>query len=95
MDTKGPINPLSQNESHINVIVDAFSHFVVTAPIKSNNDKTAIKSLLHHWINKFGPPIYIVTDRGSEYINTDMYNFVLLWEFVILLEHLMLRGQMA
>ena len=33
---------------------------------------TAVKTLLHHWIVKFGPPIYLVTDHGSEYITTDM-----------------------
>ena len=30
MDTKGPINPPSKQNSYIHVIVDAFSHFVVT-----------------------------------------------------------------
>ena len=72
MDTKGPINPPSHNKSFIHVIMDAFSHFVVTVPIKSNNAKTAIKTLLHHWIINFGPPIYLVTDRGSEYVNKEM-----------------------
>ena len=72
METKGPINPPSQNKSYIHVIIDAFSHFVVTVPIKSNNAKTAIKTFLHHWIIKFGPPIYLVTDRGSEYVNKEM-----------------------
>ena len=72
MDTKGPNNPPSHNKSYIHVIIDAFSHFVVTVPIKSNNAKTAIKTILHHWIIKFGPPIYLVTDRGSEYVNKEM-----------------------
>ena len=72
MDTKDPINPPSYKESFIHVMIDAFSHFVVTVPIKSNNAKTAIKILLHHWIIKFGPPIYLVTDRGSEYVNKEM-----------------------
>ena len=72
MESKGPINPTSHKKSYIHVTIDAFSHFVVTVPIKSNNGKTAIKTLLHHWIIKFGPPIYIVTDRGSEYVNKDM-----------------------
>ena len=71
MGTKGPINPPSHNKSYIHVIIDAFSHFVVTVPIKSNNAKTAIKTLLHHWIIKFGPPIHLVTDRGSEYVNKE------------------------
>ena len=48
MDTKGPINPPSHNKSCIHVIIDGFSHFVVTVPKKSKNAKTAIKTLLHH-----------------------------------------------
>ena len=63
MDTKGPINPPSHNKSYIHVIIDAFTHFVVTVLINRNNAQTAIKTLLHHWIIKFGPPIYLVTDR--------------------------------
>ena len=59
MDTKGPMTPPSQNKSYIHVIVDAFSHFVVTVPIESNNAKTAVKTLLQHWIVKFGPPNYL------------------------------------
>ena len=43
IDTKGPINPPSHNKACIRVIIDAFSHFVVTVPIKANNAKTAIK----------------------------------------------------
>ena len=72
MDTKVPINPPSHNKSYIQVRIDAFSHFVVTVPIKSNNANAAIKTLLHHWIIKFGPPIYLVTDRGSKYVNKEM-----------------------
>ena len=76
MDTKGPINPPSHNKSYIYiyiyVIIDAFSHFVVTVPIKSNNAKTAIKTLLHHWIINIEPPIYLGTDRGSECVNKEM-----------------------
>ena len=72
MDTKRLINPPSHNKSYIHVIIDAFSHFVVTVPIKSNNAKTAIQTLLQHWINNLGPPIYLVTDRGSENVNKEM-----------------------
>ena len=72
MDTKGPITPSSQNKTCIHDIVDAFSHFVVTVPNKSNNAKTAVKTLLHHWIVKFGPPIYLVTDRGTMRRKFDM-----------------------
>ena len=34
MDTKEPTNPPLHNKSYIHVIIDDFSHFVVTGPIK-------------------------------------------------------------
>ena len=48
MATKGTINPPSQHKSSIPVKLDAFSHFDVTVPIKSNNSKTAVKAFLNH-----------------------------------------------
>ena len=72
MDTKGPINPSSQHESYIHVTTDAFSHFVVTVHSNSSNAKIAVKTFLHQWMTKVGPPIYLVTDRESEYTNNDM-----------------------
>ena len=95
METKGPINPPSQHKSYIHVIVDAFSHFVVTVPIKSNNAKTAVKTLLHHWITKYGPPIYLVTDRGSEYVNKDMAHLCTLMGIRRSPRTAFLLGQMA
>ena len=80
LDTKRPMNPPSHNKSFIHVIIDVFSQFVVTVPIKSDNAKTAIKTLLHHWINKFGPPIYLFTDRGSKYVNKEMAHLCTLME---------------
>ena len=71
LETKGPINPPSQHKSYIHVTIDAFSHFVVTVAIKSNNAKTAIKYILHYRIINIGPPIYLVTDRGSENVNNE------------------------
>ena len=73
-DTKGPLNPPSNQNSYIHVIVDAFSHFVVTVPVRQNNAQNAVNSLLQHWITKFGPPVYLVTDCGSEYNNSELAN---------------------
>ena len=57
MDTKGPINPPSKQNSYIHVIVDTFRHFVVTTLVKHNNAQNAVNSLLNYWFTKFGPPI--------------------------------------
>ena len=70
MDTKAPIFPLSQGKSYIVFVIDALRYFVVTAPQISS--KGAIQTLLHHWVTKFGPHQYLVTGRGTEYINQDI-----------------------
>ena len=95
MDTKGPINPPSNQNSYIQVIVDAFSHFVVTVPIKQNNAQNAVNSLLHHWITKFGPPVYLVTDRGKNTLILNSQTSVPQWELDIHQELLMHHGLMV
>ena len=45
MDTKGPINPSSKQNSYVHVIVDAFTHFVVTKPVKQIDAQNAVNSL--------------------------------------------------
>ena len=79
MDTKGPINPASEGHHYIYVIVDHFSNYIATVPAPKNNAHYAIYALLHHWTSKFGPLQYLVTDRGSEYLNTDMTNLCVLF----------------
>ena len=44
MDTKRSINPPSNQNSYIHVIVDAFSHFEVKLPVKQNNAQNAVNS---------------------------------------------------
>ena len=72
MDITGPINAPSKNKSFIHVTADSFIHFVVTVPIKPTIAKNAVKSLSNHWIVKFGPSIYLITDCRSEFIIVDM-----------------------
>ena len=72
MDTKGPISPTSNGNSYIFVSIEAFSHFIIINPTRNINSKHAIHTLLYHWVTKVGLPQYLVTDRGTEYINQDM-----------------------
>ena len=55
-----------QQNKHINQKIQ-------TASIQIFSEN-AVNSLLHHWITKFGPPVYLVTDRGTEYINSEFAN---------------------
>ena len=93
MDTKGPISPSSQNNSYIFVIIDAFSHFVVTNPAPNITSKYAIQTLLHHWITSFGP---LSTWLQTEVLNVLIKTWHIYVPFFILTTHLELlspRGQ--
>ena len=80
VDTKGTISPSFHNNSYIFVIIDAFSHFVVTNPALHITSKYAIRTLLRRWITKFEPPQYLVTDRGIEHLNRYMAHLCSLFD---------------
>ena len=69
MNTIGHISLSFQGNSYI---IDAFRHFVFTNTASQSSSKYANETLLHHWITKFGPSQYLVTDRGTKYIKQDM-----------------------
>ena len=86
MDTKGPINLSSQNPVYIHTIVDAFSHFVVTVSIKSNN-----ATFLHHWILKLALfTLSLVADQSISILI--LYKLVRSWVLESLLELPLLLG---
>ena len=72
MNTKGPTSPTSYGNNYNFVIIDAFTHFIITNPTRNVTSKHAINTLLYHWITNFGPAQYLLTDRGTEYINQDI-----------------------
>ena len=71
-DTKGTINPTSEGNNYIFVIVDSFSHYVTIMCAPKNNAYYAFTALFEHWFLKFGLPEEIRSDNGSEYINTEI-----------------------
>jgi len=72
IDFKGPINPPSNGYKYILVIVDTFSRYIQAMPTKDCSSKTAIEYLLAYiYIYRFGIPNYIVSDRGSHFLNKD------------------------
>ena len=75
MDTKGPVSPVSDGNSHVYVIVDAFTHYVVLHPSPKNDATNALTILFDQWIVKFGIPDISVTDNGIEYINGAFTHF--------------------
>ena len=56
IDTKGPINPTSEGNNCIFVILDAFSHYVTIICAPKNQVYYAFTALFEHWFMKFGLP---------------------------------------
>ena len=56
IDTKGPINPTSEGNNCIFVIVDAFSHYVTIICAPKNKAHYAFTALFEHLFMKFGLP---------------------------------------
>ena len=75
MDTKGQISPSSDGNSCVYVIVDAFTHYVVTHPSPKNEANSALTVLFDHWTVKFGKTDILVTYNGNEYINGEFTHF--------------------
>ena len=95
MDTKGPNNSPSQHKSYIHVIVDAFSHFVVTIPIKSNNAKLQLKPYYIIGLQNMALPSTLSLIVAQNMLIKIWPTFVHLWVLDTLHEQLILLGQMA
>ena len=73
MDTKkGPLNPAFDRNHYIYVIVDQFSNYNVTVPISKNNAYHDANSIIHNWMSKYGPLHYLITDKRTERLNSEM-----------------------
>ena len=62
------------------VIVDAFTHYVALNPVPHCNAYYANTTLYEQWIAKCGLPEILVTDNGTEFINSPLKYKVVLKE---------------
>ena len=94
MDTKGPINPPSHNKSYIHVIIDALVTLLLQYP--SNQTTQRLLSELSYTIGllNLDHPYTLSLIVDQNMLTKKWHTFVHLWEFVILLEQLILLGQM-
>ena len=68
VDFIGPINVEGNNTNYVLVVLDSFTRFVELFPTPNNTAKTALECLIHHF-GRYGTPLSIKTDGGSEFIS--------------------------
>ena len=72
MDAKGSLIPATLGKHCIYLVVDYFDNYIVTAWNPKNNAHYSVNSYFYHCISKFGPALYVITDRRTEYPITEI-----------------------
>ena len=70
IDTVGPLVTSNNGNNYIVTVVDWYSSWVEAYPVPNKEANTIAKVLLERFIPQHGCPNKIVSDRGTEYVNT-------------------------
>ena len=72
MDTFGDIPMDQEGNKYILVFVDAFTRYAKFVPVPNKEAKTVAKAFHKEWVCMYGPPLVVVSDNGTEYVNSVM-----------------------
>lgn len=71
IDIVGPLEPPSvdqiNNPRYIITMIDAHTRWLEAIPVGEITADVVCKVFLANWVSRFGPPLYIITDRGTQF----------------------------
>ena len=68
LDIMGPL-PKSQGNKYILLIDDQFSEWYEAVALPNREAKTVAKAFVEHWIVRFGCPVNLHSDQGSNFMS--------------------------
>lgn len=75
IDHVGPFVKSSKGSTHLFVIIDAYTKFIILKPVRSTKTSIAIEKL-REYFSIFGVPKRIISDRGSSFTSTNFKTFL-------------------
>lgn len=76
VDLMGPLPLSSSHNTHILVITDYLTKFVIACPLRDTSTKRIIQLLTANLFLKHGTPKIMITDNGSNLTSTEMRKFL-------------------
>ena len=71
--------PDSNGYSHLLTAVDRFSRWPVAIPIPDMTAESVIDAFAHGWIQNYGIPVTITTDRGAQFSSSHFTQLTKIW----------------
>ena len=78
VDITGPHPRSSKQNQYILTIVDHFSKWAEAIPLKNHTAPTVARALVTHVFSRFGTPLQLLTDRGSEF-ESELFTHLMHW----------------
>ncbi|GFO31447.1 Pol polyprotein [Plakobranchus ocellatus] len=69
IDLVGPLPP-SEGFTHLLTIIDRTSRWPEVIPLSRTSSTDCAKALIRNWISRFGVPLDITSDRGTQFTST-------------------------
>jgi len=78
MDIVGPLDPPDSHDNqkprYLLTMIDYYTRWLEVAPLIDISSKSISHSFLSCWISRFGPPVTLTTDRGTQFTSELMAN---------------------